>query len=159
MSLRGLGVCLLLHDKVKIIQKGDHHHHHVHTTTNWVTWAASSPPRDHHERICAFSTSTHACKKVSIFEKTSDVRRVIDRQHKFTGWIPMMSVRASSWLRTGSLIELSVKQEKHSTRTLSLVIHNRVRFKNNLQKKYISIQRRCGGRGMKLKKPSILVVN
>ncbi len=52
------------------------------------------------------------------------------------------------------IIELSVKQEKHTTRTLSLVIH-RVRLKKkNLQKKYISIQR-----GMKLRKPSILVIN
>ncbi len=45
------------------------------------------------------------------------------------------------------IIELSVKQEKHSTRTLSLVVH-RVRLKENLQKKYMNIQR-----GMKLRKP------
>jgi hypothetical protein len=41
----------------------------------------------------------------------------------------------------GWTIELSVNEDKQSTRTLtlSLVIH-RVRFKKNLQKKYISIQ-------------------
>jgi hypothetical protein len=44
------------------------------------------------------------------------------------------------------IIELSVKQEKHSTRTLSLVIH-RVRFLKKPAKKYMSIQR-----GMKLRK-------
>ncbi len=49
-------------------------------------------------------------------------------------------------------LELSVKWEKHSTRTLSLVIH-RVKLKKTC-KKYISIQQ-----GMKLRKLSILVVN
>ncbi len=51
------------------------------------------------------------------------------------------------------LVELSVKYEKHSTRTLSLVMQ-RVRLKEKPAKKYISIQR-----GMKLRKPSILVAN
>jgi hypothetical protein len=49
--------------------------------------------------------------------------------------------------------KLSIKQEKHSTRTLSLIIHS-VRFKKTPAKKYISIQW-----GMKLRKPSIFVVN
>jgi hypothetical protein len=52
------------------------------------------------------------------------------------------------------LLEISVKSGKDSTSALSLVIH-RVRFLKYLQKKYISIQR---GGGVKLRKPSILIV-
>jgi hypothetical protein len=46
------------------------------------------------------------------------------------------------------------KVRKHSTRTLSLVIHGEILKKNLQTNKYISIQR-----GMKLRKQSILVVN
>jgi len=49
-----------------------------------------------------------------------------------------------------NILKLSVKWKKHSTKTLSLVIH-KVRLKKKRAKKYISIQR-----GMK---PSNLVVN
>jgi hypothetical protein len=45
------------------------------------------------------------------------------------------------------------KEEKYSTKTLNLVIH-RVRFKKNLQKSALAFKG-----GMKLRKPSILVVN
>jgi hypothetical protein len=50
------------------------------------------------------------------------------------------------------IIELSVKSRKDSTSNLSLVIH-RVRFLKKPAKKYIRIQE-----GMKLRKPSILMV-
>jgi hypothetical protein len=52
------------------------------------------------------------------------------------------------------LVEFSVKQEKHSTRTLSLVICTQSEILKKPAKQYISIQR-----GMKLRKPSILVLN
>jgi hypothetical protein len=58
------------------------------------------------------------------------------------------------------LLELSLKKEKHSTKTKtpSLVIH-RVRFLRNLQKKSTLVFK-GGWRGrVKLIKPSILVVN
>jgi hypothetical protein len=51
-------------------------------------------------------------------------------------------------------MELSVREGKHSTRTLSLVTHTWVEIQKKPAKKYISIRR-----GMKLTKPSILVVN
>jgi hypothetical protein len=50
-------------------------------------------------------------------------------------------------------IELSEEEGKHSTRTLSLVIH-KVRLKKNRQKSTLAFNR-----GVKLRKPSILVVN
>ncbi len=72
-------------------------------------------------------------------------------------WYDQQLIRTSYQCLPGrgfEVIELSVKQEKHSTKTLSLVIH-RLRFqKKKTPKKCISIQR-----GMKLRKPSILVVN
>jgi hypothetical protein len=49
-------------------------------------------------------------------------------------------------------IEKSIKLGEDSTSTLSLVIQ-RVRFKKNLQKEYISIQG-----GVKARKPSILMI-
>jgi hypothetical protein len=51
------------------------------------------------------------------------------------------------------IIEISVKSGKDRVSTPSLVIH-RVRLKKKPAKKYISIQR-----GVKLKKPSILMVS
>jgi hypothetical protein len=50
-------------------------------------------------------------------------------------------------------IEFSVKEDKHSTRTLSFMI-SRVRFLKNWQKSTLAFKG-----GMKLRKPSILVVN
>jgi hypothetical protein len=53
----------------------------------------------------------------------------------------------------GTTVIRKVK-EKHNTKTLSLVIHGVRFFKKPAKIKYISIQL-----GLKLKKPSILVVN
>jgi len=50
-------------------------------------------------------------------------------------------------------IELSVKEDKYSTRTLSLVIR-RVRFKKNLPKSTLAFKG-----GVILRKPSILMVS
>jgi len=51
------------------------------------------------------------------------------------------------------MIELSIKKEKDSTRTLSLVIHS-VRLIKNLQKSTLAFNK-----GWNAKKPSVLVVN